>query len=87
VFESTMQWNNGTPGNAAKVTLLNNIATKGFSASALQGNSAAVVAGVMALPSSYSGAYENLALASANQVYGSRVSRGTSSCSPLLLAK
>lgn len=83
IFESTMQWNSGTPGNAAKVTYLNNIATKGFTAAQLQGNNAAVIAGVMALPTSYTGAFENLVLGSANQVYGSRVSRGSNSCSPL----
>lgn len=88
VYESTMQWNNGTPGNAAKATLLNNLATKGFTSAQLTGNAAAVVAGVMALPTSYTGLYENLALGSADQVYGSRVTRGgVSSCSPLYLQK
>lgn len=87
VYESTMQWNDTTPGNAAKATILNNLATKGFSAAQLAGNSAAIVAGVMALPTSYTGLYENLALGSANQVYGSRITRGGKSCAPATLQK
>jgi hypothetical protein len=87
VYESTMQWNNTTPGNAAKVTALNNIATKGFLPAQLTGNNAAVIAGVMALPTSYSGAFESLALGSASQVYGSRITRGANSCSPVTFQK
>ena len=87
VFESTMQYNSGTPGNAGKLTALQNIASKGFTASALKGNTAAVIAGVMALPASYTGLYGALALGSDAQVYGSRVTRGGSSCTPLTLQK
>lgn len=86
VFESTMQYNSGTPGNAAKKVALDNIANNGFKAAQLQGNSAAVIAGVMSLPT-YSGFFENLAVTSNDAIYGSRVTRGANSCSPLYLTK
>ena len=87
VFESTMQWNSATPGNADKLLALQNIQTKGFTAAQLKGNSAAVVAGVMALPTSYSGLYGALAAGSDNLTFGSRVTRGGNSCTPLYDAK
>ena len=87
VYESTMQWNSLTPGNASKLAWLQNISKKAFVPPQLQLGDAAANAGLMALSTSYSGAYDNLALGNASQVYGSRVSRGTNSCSPLTVRR
>ena len=87
VYESVMLYNSGTPGAAGKKTALDNIAAKAFLPATIAGNDLAVIAGAMALPTTYTGAYESQALGSAAQVYGSRVSRGASSCSPLTLAR
>jgi hypothetical protein len=87
VFESTMQWNSSTPGNAGKSSMLSNVASLGFNATALKGNTPAVIAGVMAPASSYSGLYSALPLGSDAQVYGSRVSRLGNSCAPLTVSK
>jgi hypothetical protein len=86
VYESTMQWNSGTPGNAAKVTQLTAV-SKGFTGTQLQGNPAAVIAGVMALPTSYSGLFGNLAANDVGRTYGSRVTRNGNSCTPLYVTK
>jgi hypothetical protein len=87
VYESTMQWNSVTPGNASRVAPLDQIANIGFNAAALKQNTPAVIDGVMAPPTTYSGLYGNLALGSDAQVYASRVSRGGNSCSPLAITK
>jgi hypothetical protein len=87
VYESTMQWNSGTPGNAAKLARLTNIATKGFTGTQLQGNPAAVIAGVMALPSSYTGLFGALPATDVGRIFGSRVTRNANSCTPLYVAK
>jgi hypothetical protein len=87
VYESTMQWNSLTPGNASKLGMLNQIANAGFNASALKLNTPAVVDGVMAPPSTYAGLYGALPLGSDPQVYASRVTRGGNSCAPLRIVK
>ncbi len=87
VYETTMQWGSLTPGNAAKVGALNQIANVGFNAAALKQNTPAVIDGVMAPPSTYTGLYGALPLGSDAQVYASRVTRGGNSCSPLRVVK
>lgn len=87
VYETTMQWNTVTPGNASKVAALNQIANVGFNAAALKLNTAAVIDGVMAVPSTYAGLYGALPLGSDAQVFASRVGRGGNSCTPLTIAK
>ncbi len=87
VYESTMQYNSSTPGNAAKLSLLSNMATKGFTGTQLQGNPAAVIAGVMALPTSYTGNFGALAATDVGRLYGSRVTRAANSCTPLYISK
>jgi hypothetical protein len=87
VYETTMQWNSLTPGNAAKLNALNQIANAGFNASALKLNTPAVVDAVMAPPTTYAGLYGALPLGSDAQVYASRVTRGANSCSPLRIVK
>lgn len=87
VYETTMQWNSLTPGNAAKLSALNQIANAGFNAAALKQNTPAVIDAVMAPPSTYAGLYGNLPLGSDPQVYASRVTRNGNSCSPLRIVK
>ncbi len=87
VYETTMQWNSLTPGNAGKLAALNQIANVGFNAAALKLNTPAVVDGVMAPPTTYAGLYGSLPLGSDAQVYASRVSRLGNSCAPLRITK
>lgn len=87
VYESTMQWNSVTPGIASRTGALEQIANAGFNAAALKLNTPAVIDGVMAPPSTYSGFFGNLALGSDPQVYASRVTRGGNSCTPLNVNK
>jgi hypothetical protein len=87
VYESTLQYNSATPGNAGKLSMITNMASKGFTGTALQGNTAAVVAGVMALPTSYTGNFGNLALTDVGRIFGSRVTRAANSCTPLYISK
>jgi hypothetical protein len=86
VFESTMQWNSGTPGNAAKLSQLVAV-SKGFTGTQLQGNPAAVIAGVMALPTSYTGLFGALPAGDVGRTFGSRVTRNGNSCTPLYVTK
>jgi hypothetical protein len=63
------------------------MATKGFTGTQLQGNPAAVIAGVMALPTSYTGNFGALAATDVGRIYGSRVTRAANSCTPLYISK
>lgn len=87
VYESTLQWNTATPGNAGKLSLLQNIVARGFTSTQLQGNTPNVVDAVMALPSTYTGLFPNLPALDVARIYASRVTRNGNSFTPLTLSK